>query len=283
MSTPASTGLTMLLRAWSVPFRIALMTAVTSGALPLVGGVARAQAPCDPALPRNESQAAGYRQRSDRCEGIYKRDVASFGVQLVSLTGAPGGGQPLQDLCTEGQAAHLVWPRSSAPSRPIRLQVESLRRQLFYRLDSERPAQSSSYEWPSEPRCSNEVRLRGPELGVLARTQSSLADKPIDVLLPVALSSQPAAGVRPPYRAALVAGRRVSEVYITLWRYANPATPERITFERPLDARPYLPGVPIIIGLSEADVKERGLYRLRASVEFESGERETLDVYFLNG
>ena len=244
-------------------------------------GSARAQSPCDPSLPRNDAQAAGYKQRSDRCEGIYKRDVGSYGVQLVSFVAAPA----FEDICVPGQAVHLIWPGqpTTPASAPVHLQVESFRRQLYYRLDTNRPPRSTSYEWPDEPRCSSEVRLKVPELGILARTQSSLGPKPVDVLLPVMFSTRPVARVSPPYRAVLVPGRRVSEVYVSLWYYGSAQNPTRVVPERPLAMKPYPTGVPITVELSAGEVKNPGLYRLRTSVEFESGELEALDLYFLNG
>jgi len=247
----------------------------------LHAGPARAQSPCDPLLPRNDSESAGYHQRADRCEGIYKREVASFGVQLVSFSAV----SPLDDICTPGQPVQFTWPGPQAGSaaQPIHLQVESLRRQLYYRLDTNRPGASTSWEWPVEPRCSNEVRLTVHELGVLARTKGIAGSKPVELVLPVAFSTKQTAGAQPPYRAVIVPGRRVSEIYVSLWNYQNPQMPTRVVSERPLDMKPYPAGVPIVIELSAREVRDRTLYRLVSSVEFESGERETVDVYFLNG
>jgi hypothetical protein len=235
--------------------------------------------PCDPALPRNDRETTGYRQRSDRCEGIYKRDVASFGVQLVSFAAVPR----IEDICVPGQPVHLIWARAQTSSgTPIHVQVESLRRQLYYRMDTDRPPQSTSYEWPTEPRCSSEVRLRTPELAVLARTQSSVGPKPVDVLLPVNFSTSLSADVRPPYRAVLLPGRRVAEVYVSLWHYRSAQNPARVWLEKPLGMRPYPAGVQIVVEVSPQELKERGLYRIRLSVEFESGEQEALDFFFFD-
>jgi hypothetical protein len=237
------------------------------------------QSPCDPALPRNEGQTSGYQQRSDRCEGIYKRQVSSFGVQLVSLTGT----LPPGDLCVKGQMFHFVWPRlATPPSKPIQLQLESLRRDLYYRLNTERPPQSSSYEWPVEPRCNGDVNLMSRDVGVVVRTQSTLGSKQIDVLLPVTLSPQSSTPVRPPYRAMLVPGSRVQEVYVTLWQFDG-ANPTRIVYDRPLNTPPYPSGSRIVVELSPADIKKPGLYRLVLNVEFENGQRESVDRYFIDG
>jgi hypothetical protein len=239
-----------------------------------------AQSVCDQSVPQDAAQTSGYRQRDDRCEGKYKRNVSSFGVQLVSLT----AGAPLEDLCgSPTQVVHLVWPAPGTPNdKPVRLQVESLRRGLEYRLNTIRPAQSSSYAWPQEPRCNADVKLRGPEIGLLARTEVSLGSTAVDVLLPVALSVQPAARVRPPYRAVLVPGRRIHEIYVSLWYYEGGKKPVDIVLDRPLAQRPYPPaGGQIPVVLSAADVNRPGLYRLLINVEFDSGEKDTINRYFI--
>ena len=75
----------------------------------------------------------------------------------------------------------------------------------------------------------------------------------------------------------------MSEVYVSLWYYGSAQNPTRVVPERPLGMKPYPTGVQITVELSAGEVKNPGLYRLRTSVEFESGELEALDLYFLNG
>jgi hypothetical protein len=242
---------------------------------------ARAQALCDPALPRNDAQSSGYRPRGDRCEGIYKRPVASFGVELVSLTAQ----SELADLCGPGGAVFMIWPAPMAGlsgAGPIHVQAESLRRQLYYRLDVDRQSSASSFQWPQDPRCSNEVSLGAPDLGILARASAMLGAKPIRVLLPVGLSRQPTAPVRPPYQAVLMPGRRLREVYVSVWRYGSGPTPTPVVSERPLSMKPYPAGTRVTIPLTAAEVQQPGVYRVRASVEFDSGETEAVEFYFLH-
>jgi hypothetical protein len=242
---------------------------------------ALAQARCDPALPRNDTQSSGYRPRGERCEGVYKRPVSSFGVQLVSLTAQSA----LTDLCATGETLHMVWPAPAITvpgSGPIHVQVESLRPLLYYRLDVDRQAGTSSFQWPSDPRCSNDVALGPAELGILARTQGMLGAKPIEVLLPVGLSRQPTATVQPPYQAALMPGRRLREVYVSIWRYGGGTAPTPVVSERPLSMRPYPAGTRVVIPFANADLAQPGLYRVRASVEFDGGEIEAVEFYFLH-
>jgi hypothetical protein len=241
---------------------------------------AAAQARCDPSVPRNEAQSSGYRPRGDRCEGIYKRPVNSFGVQLVSLT-AHG----LAELCAPGTPVHMVWPGAAAipGAGPIRVQAESMRPLLYYRLDVDRQAGASSYQWPAEPRCSSDVGLRVADVGIIARTTAMLAGKPIEVLLPVGLAAQAAAPIRLPYQAMLMPGGRLREVYVSLWRIGAGATPTPVVSERPLSMRPYPAGTRVVIPFTADEITQPGLYRVRASVEFESGALQAVEFHFVHG
>lgn len=242
---------------------------------------ASAQTPCDPAVPRNDSQASGYQLRGDRCEGIYKRPVASFGIQLVSLTASTGP----TNICSAGGSVYMTWPVGAADGggASVHVMAESLRPLLYYRLDVDRQPNTTSFAWPPSPRCNNDVALTASDVGILARTRMTLGARQIDVLLPVGLSNEPTTPVRPPYQAALMPGRRLREVYVSLWRYGAGATPTPVFSERALGLRPYPAGTRVTIPLSPSELTQPGLYRVRASVEFEAGEVEAPEFFFLHG
>jgi hypothetical protein len=186
-------------------------------------------------------------------------------------------------MCAPGVVVNMIWPAPAGVSLsgPIHLQAESLRPQLYYRLDTDRPPTASSFQWPQDPRCSNEVALAAPDLAILARAPAMLGSRAIEVLLPVGLSRQAATPVRPPYDAVLMPGRRLREVYVSLWRYSG-TMPTPIVMERPLGMKPYPANTRVVVPLTAADVSQPGLYRVRASVEFDAGEVEAVEFYFLN-
>jgi hypothetical protein len=236
---------------------------------------------CDPAIPRNDSLTSGYRPRGDWCEGVYQRLVASSGgIKLVSLTAA----SDLDNLCVPGQPLHLTWATPAPASGPVRIRAESLRQRLYYRLDLDRPSSASSFEWPPAPRCNNDVRLTASEWGILAQVPSTVDARVADVLLPVSLSRTSSTGSRLPYRAVLVPGRRLNEIYVSLWRQGTNGSPaRRVFFERPLGRSPYLPGTPVAVPLSSADVTEPGVYRATVSAQSDSGTPEALEFLFFHG
>jgi hypothetical protein len=250
----------------------------TLGPMLLMHGEARAQAACDPSL-RALTPNSGYRLRDDRCEGLYSRNVSSYGIKLMSFTSTA----PVDDLCIAGRAVHLVWPTYRAAETPIQLHVESLRSKLDYAMTSRRPANTTSYEWPTDPRCNSNVLLRGPELAMLARTQGTVGSQRVNVLLPMTVAAAPSAPVRPPYRIVLMPGRRVREIYVSLWHYADGITRREVVSDRALGRAPYVPRVHIVAVLSAADVAQPGLYRVKLSVEFESGPPDAFEEYFISG
>ena len=105
----------------------------------------------------------------------------------------------------------------------------------------------------------------------------------MDVLLPVGLTRKVGAAIRPPYQAVLLPGRRLREVYVSVWRHGNTETPTRIVSDRPLAMRPYPPGERVAVPLSPADFGGAGVYRVRTSVEFDSGAVEAVEFYVLHG
>jgi hypothetical protein len=240
---------------------------------------ARAQAACDPALMQRDPGPVSYRARGDRCEGIYRRRVSGFRVHLVSFTVA----SDLRDLCSGARQVRLVLPRTAfvtSGAQSIHVQAESLRPLLYYRLDVDVGAQSPQFEWPSNPRCNNEVRLTAQELGVVGRTSVRVGAEQVEALVPVALSfdSQP---ISPPYRALLMPSGRVQEVFVSLWHYGSAAQPTRIFSERPLRARPYLAETPIPVTFDAADVAGPGLYRARLNVQIDERETQAVDFFFI--
>jgi hypothetical protein len=150
-------------------------------------------------------------------------------------------------------------------------------------METTRPSGSSTFEWPRDPRCSNQVALRASEVGALVKTSIASGAKPIDVLLPVALATSADARPAPPYAAILVSARPIQEIHVSLWHLPDGQDPVRIYTEVPLKKRPYPTNTAIRVPVSAADVKSPGLYRLRLSLELTGGSPDPLDYYFFHG
>src|SRR2546430_1208106 len=74
---------------------------------------------CDSSLPRDSGYAMGYRERGDRCEGVYVRNVSESSLQIASFTGVV---EPFDPKSVK--TARLLW--TTPGTEPIHLRAASL-------------------------------------------------------------------------------------------------------------------------------------------------------------
>jgi len=127
------------------------------------GPPANAQTFCDPDKPIVEDRSDGYRNRGDRCEGVYAQQQVSGGfLEIASFTlGA------VEYSLGEG-ALTLAWPAQAA-DQPVQIRAVSLRRNLHYQMDTRRQSGAASFEWPTDVLVQR--RLPPDELGIRAWTE----------------------------------------------------------------------------------------------------------------
>jgi len=161
---------------------------------------------CDPGLPQRVSDSYGYRLRGDRCEGIYIREVQGSAIKVVSLT------ESVEDFSTATNKNLLMtWV---APSRiSVRLRAYGLRHKLYYRMDSLRPAGTTSYDW--SPNLLAALNLRRHELGLVAWVSQPVDNKNRDVYLPVSLTQQ-TASKSDHYDLVLLPGVELTELFLSV-------------------------------------------------------------------
>ena len=152
---------------------------------------AAAQTFCDPSRPIVEDRSDGYRDRGDRCEGVYARqDVSGGFLQIASFTSGE---------VTYGQddgALTLAWP-AQASDQTVRLRAVSLRRNLHYQMDTRRPSGATSFEWPTDVLVQR--RLRPDELGLRAWTDFVWGRGAKELHLPLAVDRKPGQAPAIPY------------------------------------------------------------------------------------
>jgi len=145
---------------------------------------------CDPTIkpPSAVSSPYAYRQRTDRCEGIYAREVAGDTLMVASLT------RRFDDLTpTSGGHASLSW--DSQRGLPVHIAAFSLRPHFYYRMDSVRPAGMGSYDWPTDVLAG--LNMTKTDFGVVATVALPGEGGAQDVYLPLRVgtsSAPPKAG-----------------------------------------------------------------------------------------
>jgi hypothetical protein len=140
---------------------------------------ATAQTFCDPDKPIVEDQPDGYRDRSDRCEGVYVRQQVSGGfLEIASFSLGD------VDYSLGGGALTLAWP-ARVSDQPVQIRAVSLRKNLHYQMDTRRPTGTTSFEWPTDLLL--QLKLQPDELGVRAWTDLAWGHRARELHLPLGI------------------------------------------------------------------------------------------------
>jgi hypothetical protein len=174
-----------------------------------LSGRADAEAPCDPSLVHNTGNGADnavrYRQRGDRCEGIYAQQVGTVSLEIRSFVESFG---PL-DL---NKGTLLTWQAPPGSSGAVHVRAFSLKPTDYYRMDTSVPADRSSYLWPGD--VLDGLRLTADDLGVIAWMElPGPSGRNREVYLPLQGKSAPDG-----YQVTLFPSASLKEVRVTVSR-----------------------------------------------------------------
>jgi hypothetical protein len=224
---------------------------------------------CDRDLNPAATNPLGYRLRGDRCEGVYIQDVGATTLRVVSFTEAYEAFDPSLD-----QPLVVEW--APAANAAVHIRAQSLRSRLYYRMDSERSAGSSSFTWPADVRTA--LRLERPDLGVLAWTTRRIGSVDRTVFEPLRIR-QRAASTPGPYRLVVVPGVQVNEIFISVAPLKPNGDPGAyVVDKRPAELGYYPAGRPAAITLQTPSAA--GVYRLDLGATLTQGGTSALTAYF---
>jgi len=136
---------------------------------------------CKPGV-KPVQDALGYRQRGDRCEGIYWQPHAGeTAIVVLAVTSGP----PPPSI--PGDALPVRWPAQvpGATDGDVQLEAVSVRRGLFYRMDAVGALKKGRYEWPTDVLRS--VGLGASEFALQARVPVRVGAISWPAYLPVGL------------------------------------------------------------------------------------------------
>ena len=237
-------------------------------ALP-VGHVVRAQSPhCDADLNSAASNPLGYRLRGNRCEGVYIQEVAATILRLVSLTESFEAFEPTRDR-------PLIVEWTPLGSQPLHLRAQSLRNRLYYRMDSERPAHSASFEWPLDLVAA--LGLTRNDLGVLAWTVRRLGSAELLVHIPVRIRQRTTPAPEA-YRMVLVPGVQVEELFLSVARVDADGQPGPYSIDKmPIGLGYYPAGRAVVVPLRIPSVA--GVYRIDVGATLTQGGVSAIRAY----
>jgi len=182
-----------------------------------LGTLARSPAPshavpnvaiaCD-SLKTRDSDPLRYRQRGDRCEGVYAQDVSGSSDLLVASL--VESFEAIDD--TSSLPLRVEW--TPPDGQAVRLRAYSIKPGLFYRMDTAKPIAASSYSWPADVLQS--LRITNADIGVTGSASAMVGGERREVLVPLRIGQRepPARSTR--YRVALWSNVELSDVFITL-------------------------------------------------------------------
>jgi len=233
----------------------------------LVSSLSAAQEICDPLLPKYaDDHPLGYKLIGDRCEGLFVQQV-SGSIQVVSVHFAP-----LDLSLGTGESVQLQWRCPLNEAKANNLRAVSLKTRVFYRMDTLRPAGSTSYNWRTE--LLQRIPLSGTEVGVVSWISAELNGSDTKLFCPIFAHSQSGK-----IEVVLRSDLTLHEIYLGLVPLDEAGRSEDYLFqEKPLKYGPYATGSPISIELPT--LENTGVYRLEIAVIFKNDTTSNLDVLF---
>ncbi len=266
----------MIVLVWLViamPLRMSLLCMLLCVAIVLpAGAAAMAQTHCDPSLAPSNNHPYGYMERGDRCEGVYIQAVGGTTLALLSFTASFGeidieSGRPLQ----------IEW-HAPPGDRDVQLRAQSMRRRLFYRMDTSVRAGGTRYRWPTDGLAA--VKLARADVGLVGFTRMPIGGVEQEVLLPLSASQSVGTRAAPAvYTLLLLPAVGLSELFVSV----TPLVPDGRA------ARGVAPGRELGYGLYPADAlvevpidapRKRGLYAVQIGARLRSGGSTTLQFVF---
>jgi hypothetical protein len=226
---------------------------------------------CDPSLPSPKDDPHAYRLRGDRCEGRYVREVGGTTLLVASLVES----FEVFDR-TSARPLNVVWPIPPGATE-VRVRAQGLKRRMYYRMDTRRPAGAGSYVWPSSLLAV--MVQRRDDIGLLASTRLLIRGVERDVYLPVRVGYGQSPSRSERYELIVVPGVQLSELFVTLSELGPEGQVRQvIRKDEPLRYGYY----PAERGISieMAGLGRAGIYRVDLAARIESGGASTRELWF---
>lgn len=225
---------------------------------------------CDPSLPQVNTPL-GYRDRGDRCEGVYVKEVSSTALKVGSFTEVF---EPYDLKSSEPLHVEWDWPPGKAN---VRLRAQSLQRRVYYQMDAVEPPGKTPFNWP--PNVLASVNIPSGELGMVALTKYSWGKIERDVYLPVRVRQAGKAAKTGAYKLVVVPGVELTEVFVTLAAAGADGQPKAFLKDGEKLGYGYYPAdraleIPI------SGLKSPGVYYMQIGATMRGGGTSTIALWF---
>ena len=232
---------------------------------------------CDPDVPVSSNYPFRYDERgspemnNDRCEGIFVQEVSSRTLEVASFTQVFETYDPASD-----ENLIVTWEAPSA--LPAHLQGLGLRHNLYYRMDTTRPAGSTTFRWPTGILGNFDISRN--DLGVLGWVSERDERK---VYLPLRITRDVTETPVDRYRFLLMPGQEFQEVYVSIATLDNIGNPASFLPEydgKALDYGYYPARQPIEVDIPLAVLSREGMYYVEVVASFRGGGSTFTEFWF---
>src|SRR5262245_45518620 len=225
---------------------------------------------CDERIVPLASNANGYRQRGDRCEGMYDRPTGGTTLFIASFTEFFEDFKPAW-----GDSLVVEW--RAAGDSVLHIRGETWSRDRVYRLDAFRPSWSGSFVWPTNLLAVERVAQR--ELTVAAWTRQVVGDTVVPVYVPLRIRQRQAAKCGS-FRLVFWPGESLRDIRVSVVHLdAKGDATQVVRRDEPLKTGRLPAETPIPYVLDAATLGEAGTYHMRLALTLESGGTSDKDFW----
>ena len=227
---------------------------------------------CDSLVKTQATDPLRYRQRGDRCEGVYGQNVAgSSTLRVASLVESL---EAFDD--TSSQPLRIEWTPPAGEG--VVLRASSIRAGLYYRMDTAHPISGSSFAWPADVR--RPLRISSADIGVTGTASMSIGGARREVLVPLRIGLRRAPARTSSYRLTLWPTVGLSEVFVTVAATDSAGTPTRyLQHDAKLGYGVYPADRPIVVRLPALARAGVYLVRVAATREGSGGVTRSILLY----
>jgi hypothetical protein len=219
----------------------------------------------------------GYRQRGDRCEGLYAQQVSGTTVFLASLT------EVFDEYDLQSADALTVqWSLPPTSIAGLQLRAETLKRGRYYRMDTTLPPKAEVYRWPSGLLRAEQIARR--ELGAVGWTRATIGDVVDDVFVPLRIQEHDRVPRCGTYEVVLWPGEQLAEVYVSLAPVRADGRLGPFVRRDSLNYGFYPAESQIKFLLKQVEIGSPGIYYLKISARLGGGGTSTKEYWvYLSG
>ena len=224
---------------------------------------------CDSLVATRATDPLRYRQRGDRCEGVYGKNVSgSSTLRVASLVESLEAFDDSSSL-----PLRVEWTPPAGDSVTVR--ASAIRAGLYYRMETAHPIAESRFVWPSEVRAP--LRISSADIGVTGTIAKSIGGVRREVLVPLRISQRRSPARSASYRLTLWPTVGLREVYVTIAATDTNGAPTHFLQRDVQLGYGYYPADrPIVVRLPT--LARRGVYLVRIAATREGGGSATREI-----